>query len=295
MMQFENGVHDISNEQYHSSAGISRSALWKFKRCPALYWHEYHNPKFEKAEPTANMHLGSLVHTMTLEPWKFEEEYALKPVLSKLPDALKKKDVGAEAYDKNKTERESVRVANELLMEEFSAASEGKTVVTQETYQQASKMVDAVWNDETAKSLIDGAQIEKSIFFTHLPTGLQCKVRPDAWLGSVITDLKTCADASFKPFQSEAMRYGYFLQAGMMSEALRSIDISMEKFVFMCVEKTEPYLTATYLLDDAALDYGVKMFDELMHRLKECCVSDKWPPYPMQTLAVPGWAKFDEI
>ena len=293
--KYENGIHLISNNEYHSSQGVSRSALWKLKRSPAHYWHEYLNPNFVKSNPTPDMVLGSLVHTLVLEPEKFDEEYAIKPVAQPLPPVVRLKDVGRELFDKIKAEREIVSCANELELDVFNTTSEGKTIVSLETYEQAQDMARAVLNDDVAKSLLDGANVEHSIYWTHEHTGLQVKCRPDCFLGSVVTDLKTTRDASFKAFQSDAYRGGYFLQAGMMYKGLQSIGITMEKFVFMCVEKTAPYATATYILDDEAIDYGVNLFDELMGKLKECCDQDRWPAYSMQTLHVPNWAKYDEV
>lgn len=294
-IKFEDGVHTISNNEYHSSSGVSRSALCKLKRSPLHYWHEYLNPNFIKPLPTANMYMGSLVHTLVLEPNLFDDEYIIEPQLEPLPQALKLKDVGREAFDQNKIERESLSVANELVMDEFNIKAEGKIVLSLDTFKQAESMRASVMNNDIAKSLLDGAKVEQSIYFSHHETGLQAKCRPDAWLGSIVSDLKTCADASFRAFQSEAMRYSYFLQAGMIKCALQSIGIDMESFVFLCVEKTEPFITANYILDEEAIDYGVDQFNALMIKLKECIDSDRWPAYPTQTLTMPAWAKYDEV
>jgi hypothetical protein len=39
-MKFENGIHAITNEQYHSSEGISRSDLMRFKKSPMHFKHK---------------------------------------------------------------------------------------------------------------------------------------------------------------------------------------------------------------------------------------------------------------
>lgn len=293
--RFENGVHSITNEQYHSSEGISRSALWKLKCSPLHYWHHYLNPESVKEEPTLDLVLGNLVHTMVLEPETLTERYAVKPELAPLPKVGLLKDFGREEYDRQKAEREFISCANDFLMEEFENESQGKEILSGDIFDKGSAMAQSVFKNELASNLFDGAKIEQSIYFTHQPTGLQCKVRPDAWSGSIVTDLKTAKDASLKAFQSSAYHNGYFLQAGMIYQALQSIGITMEKFVFMCVEKKEPYPTATYVLDEDAIDYGVNVFDELMGKLKECCEQDRWPSYSLRTLSVPRYAMFDEV
>lgn len=270
MTEYSNGIHNISNDSYHAANAVSRSALMKLAKSPYHYWYEYINPDFVKPEPTPDMILGSLTHTMTLESDKIGSEYAL------LPNINRRTNAGKEEYA------------------QFLNENAGKTIVSRETYEQAHAMRAAVLNDETAASLIHGARIEESIFFTHAETGLQCKARPDARNGTVVTDLKTTADASYKAFQSSAYKYGFFLQSGMIKYALNSIGMPVDKFVFVCVEKKEPFAVAVYVLDDAAVEYGVSMFEHLMQKLKACRDADNWPGYEIQTLCVPRWAEFEE-
>lgn len=293
--KYEDGIHIISNDDYHASQGVSRSALWKLKQSPLHYWNEYINPSFVRPESNANFYLGSLVHTLVLEPEKFSDEYAVKPETVPLPKVGLLKDIGRDEFDKQKAQREAMACANEIELDVFNTTSEGKTIVSRETFIQAQGMASAVLNDDTAKNLLDGAKVEQSIYFAHESTGMQCKARPDAMLGSVVTDLKTCADASPRAMQSSAVKYGYYLQAGMIHQALKSIGVTMEKFVMVAVEKTEPYPVAIYIIEDEAIDYGVNLFDELIGKLKDHMESDRWPGYGLQTLGLPGYLKFDEV
>lgn len=288
-MKYNDGIHDITNTDYHASEGVSRSALMKLKRSPYHYWHEYINPEYVKPEPTPDMVLGSLVHTLTLEPEKFHEEYIKEPDLMQVPKVGLLKDLGREEYDKQKTKCESVKVANELLMDEFKLQSENKTIIKDDVLKKAWEIAHSVIFDENAKALLEGAQIEKSIFCTHEPTGLQFKVRPDIWLGGVVSDLKTTRDASPHAFQSASVSSGYLLQAGMIKEALEYTGQTLEAFCFIAVEKQAPYPVAIYQLDEAAIEYGVNLFNELMVRLKECKERDAYPSYGIRTLCAPNW------
>lgn len=293
-MKLENGVHDIPNDIYHESSGISRSGLWEFKRSPQHYWNKYLNPERQKEEPTNDMKLGEYVHALVLEPENFCKRYAVKPVLQELPKVGKLSDLGREEYDRQKTARESMKIANELTINKFLESSKDKEIIEPEVYRQAKAIADSVLKDEIAESLFKDVKVEQSIYFTHKPTGLQCKVRPDAWAGSIVTDLKTCTDASYRAFQFAAFKNGYFLQAAMIKAALDSIDIQLEKFIFFCVEKTGAMPCVYYILDDDALDYGMTQFDTLMQQFAYCLENDEWSAYEPKTLYIPHYARYDD-
>lgn len=268
---FTDGVHNISNEEYHTSNGLSRSALWKFKKSPALYQYEYLNPDFAKPEPTLPMMMGNLVHCLALEPHTFDEQYIVTPKLDRRTKEGKAKVI------------------------EFEQIAQGKVVLNQEQYDLATNMAQKILANDAFAALLNGSKVEQSIFFTHERTGLQCKVRPDVWLNNIVGDLKTADNATLRAFQSVAHDKGYYLQAGMIHEGLRSLGIKLEKFVFPVVEKKEPHLDALYVLDQEAIDYGINQFNKLMDDYLVCLKNDSWPGYGIQSLSIPGYAKLEEI
>lgn len=267
---YENGIHTISNEQYHGSKGISRSTLMRFKQSPKHYWYDYISGLKEQSKPTPAMVLGEITHLLTLEPELFKQNYAVSP-----------------KFRKNTKDGKANHAA-------FEVANYGKIIIDEEMFALAKCMSDAVKENELGCELIKHAACEKSIYFTHHETGIQCKVRPDAWNGSLVIDLKTTANACYRDFQNSAFKYGYFLQAGMIYEALKSIGQKMDKFVFIAVEKEAPFALGIYTLDDEAIDYGIKQFDALMNELSLCLKINKFGDYGIQTLSVPSYAKFDE-
>lgn len=267
-MKLDNGIHIISNEEYHASEGISRSQLMEIKRSPRHYWYKFHSGQYVREEKK-DFAIGNAVHTMVLEPRSFEERFAI------MQDINRRTNAGKEEY------------------KEFVAQSHGMTILSQEDFQLSKNIADAVKQNADAMYLVLDSRIENSIYFTHQLTGQQCKTRPDAWNGSIVIDLKTTKDASYRDFQSSAYKNGYFLQAGMMYEAMKSIGQPLEKFVFIAVEKTPPFAVAIYILDDYAIECGLQEFDRLMGLLCQCESNNKWQDYGIQTLTVPGWANFD--
>jgi len=284
-MKFENGIHAITNEQYHSSEGISRSDLMRFKKSPM---HFKHKPITEETEALI---IGELVHTLVLEPELFDIKFVLKPALDKLPTEVRLKDVGKEQFEAYKAQRKFIQDNNKRIMDEFELTSVGKRVIESNHYAKAKTYADAVNNHMFKQYLSQGYRVENSIFFRHELTGLQCKVRPDAWLGDIVIDLKTSADASFRAFQSSAVTNGYYLQAGMIKRALESLNKPLKNFIFVVVEKKEPYAIGIYKLDDEALEYGANEFDTLMVELDKYIQKDEFPDYGIQTLSIPAWLK----
>jgi hypothetical protein len=287
------GVFDYTNEQYHASEGISRSKLWTFKQLPHKFWHQYMSGEYERPKESKAFYMGSLVHTLVLEPHLFDTEYCLKPQLEKMPPEVRKKDVGAEMFEQVKAARAAIAVRNTAIAEEFQANLTAKSLVSEDDLAIANAMRNAVMANNTAVDLLTGAKIEKSIYWKHEATGLICKTRPDIWNGRIVADLKTCNDAGYRGFQLAAYKDGYFLQAAMMYEGLKSIGEPFHNFVYVCVEKTSPYSVALYMLDDDALQFGIDMFHSLMERIAQCFEKNVWPDYGIQKLTVPRYATLE--
>lgn len=297
----ENGVHDIPNEVYHASAGVSRSGLMELKRSPYHYWYKYLNPDCEREKPTPAMKLGELVHALVLEPQYFEERYVMPPELQCVPkvELLKDlvsslgKEAGREEYNIQKAERDHIVEANEMVIQTFEKLTLEKEIIKPDMYFEAKALADAVLRDPMAQQLFTDMKPEKSIYFTHKGTGLQCKVRPDAWLGSIVTDLKTCADASKEAFRAAAYRSGYFIQAAMMKQAFEAIGEKLDTFIFFCIEKTPAKACVYYPVDDESLYHGEKEFDGLMYQLADCLQSNVWRSYETDFLTYPNWARYE--
>ncbi len=264
------GVFDLTNEQYHASEGLSRSKLWTFKQLPAKFWYEYMSGQYVRPNDTEAFILGDLVHTLVLEPHLFDDRYAL------IPEIDRRTKQGKIDYE-------------DLLIQ-----SAGKSCVKPDILSLGTQMAKSLNSNSTVCDLLRDAKMEKSIYWKHEATGLICKARPDVWQGRIVSDLKTTVDASFRGFQGSAYKYGYFLQAAMIYEALKSIGEPFHNFVFICVEKSAPHAVGLYMLDDEALQFGIDMFHALMDRIAKCYEANIWPDYGISKLTVPKWATIDE-
>lgn len=268
-LSFKDGVYDISNDEYHGSEGISRSQLMLLDKSPYHFWYKHLSGLSQPQEPTLPMVMGSLFHTLLLEPHMFSKEYCL---LSKID---RRTAQGKEIYSN------------------FIEENKGKIIISQEQFDKAMHMAELVKKHEIVSTLLDESVFEQSIFWTDKETGLQFKVRPDIWSQKMVVDVKTTQDASPNRFMSSAYKYGYYIQAGMIYEACKAIGKPFEMYVILAIEKDEPYVPSVFILDGDALQFGIDQFQNYKRKLKECFDSNKWPAYPVMELSVPKYAAVD--
>lgn len=265
----EPGIHQMSNTAYHKSAGISSSQLKKFARSPQHFLYSKDHPQ----EQTPAMLLGSVVHTLVLEPHLFDEEYIIEPVCDK------RTTVGKAEYAK------------------FVLGMGDKTPVSPTIAAEAKEMSAAVYADEWAKATIINGVSEPSIFWTDEKTGLLCKCRPDRWRRDleIVVDVKTTVDASPAAFQRTAWSSMFHLSAAYYMEGIyQHTGVMPQAFVLLAIEKEPPYLCVPYLLDDDMIERGRDLFRSLLDDLADCKKTDVWPGYAsgegVLTLSAPRWA-----
>lgn len=265
---FKDGVHTISNDDYHNSDGVSRSQLMRFMKSP----RHYINPKTFKSTPS--MVLGSLVHCLILEPVLFEKEFAVIPAINK------RTKIGKSEW------------------EAFETEHAGKLLITEEQLLTARHMCASVISNEEASELLSpGSLIEQSIFWTDEESAMQLKSRPDIWYrnSGLVVDLKTTADASPWSFGNSAWKFGYFLQAAFVKEALESIGEPMTRFVIIAVENTAPFVPAVYIMDEQSINFAVDQLHRLRNDLKSCIENNAWPDFGVNVLSMPNYANFEEL
>ena len=153
-------------------------------------------------------------------------------------------------------------------------------------------MAKAIVSDRMARSILEDAECEKSIFWDDSDTGFIFKSRPDIIKGGIVADVKTCKDVTYKAFQRSCVDYGYFLQAAMAKIALEKAGQEFEKFVFICCDKTS-HEVVLYALDEPAIDYGLRLFASLSQKLKHEFEDDSFLKSKVKLLTPPAWAEWE--
>jgi len=246
---------------YNEVEGINYSLLKEYHKSPRHFkW-----AKENRRPATESQMLGTLVHSMVLEPHTVEQDFTIiNPLLR--PEPTK---------DFRSMENKAWKQA---LLEE--ASLHGRQIVEAEIYEQAKAMADSVLSNPVIKSLLEKAVIEKGIQWKDPMTGLMCKGRPDAYVPDkdLIIDLKTTISAHPSDFQRSLWNYRYHEQAAFYSMGLKAIHGTdkYNRFLFIAVENKAPYCSANYFLSPGALDTGWVTCQSLLSLHKECVTNNDW-------------------
>ena len=185
-----------------------------------------------RKEPTDNLILGSVIHTLILEPQKLDSEYIILPELK-----LRTNDGKAQ-----KAEFEA------------EAKATNKTLVKAEIFNQAEAVSKSFLNSPLS-SLLRGKVKAETSFFGEID-GVKVKARPDLIIPDkkLIIDFKTTSTnggGSADGFAKMAANFQYYIQASLYLEITEYKD-----FYFVVLETAEPYMIGCYKLDSEALEFG---------------------------------------
>jgi hypothetical protein len=229
--------------------------------------------KHYKARPrkqTKPLSLGTAAHSATLEPERFETDFAV------WTDKKKNGDMAArtgKAWDA------------------FIALHSGQTIITADEYAASIEIARAVREDEQCASVLASGDPEVAIVWVHERTGLLCKGRID-WLelcgGShgrmnalpMFADLKTACDITHGPFMSKCAKLHYHTRMAWYGDGLRCAagmqqDDQIETLI-LAVESGKPHDSAVYWIPDEVLETGRDEYEELMTKLRLALDLDEW-------------------
>src|SRR6185312_349797 len=249
------GIYDIPNEDYHRCNGISRSGISTLKISPLHFWDRYINPDKPPHKSSPYMLLGSVVHTLILEPDLFDEQYM---VVKKVNGATKE----GKAYKA-----------------EIEAIIGDKTAIDEELFEKAMTMVTSVENHEKSMRVLENALIERSIYWIDVESELLCKTRPDIWNDNlkILADLKTSGSPTPIDFAYEALKGDYHIQAAMQIDGVydRTGQI-IEDFCFIVIPNERPFCPYVYHMPPAMIDRGRREYKDALKVAKKCFQLNKW-------------------
>lgn len=267
----EPGVHDLTNYEYHSSIGISRSGIMEFLKTPAHFYDKYSNELYRSenlAESESRaLIVGDAVHTLILEPHLFYKKFC----------------VGTKI---NRTTKDGKELATLMEMSHI-----GKVALSQAEFDLIKNIEKSIGKHEHAPKLIANSVYEKSIYWTDKESGLLCKARPDIWNDNYIADLKTTACAAERSFKQSIPAFGYHIQAAMLLDAVEAVKGNrLDKFIFIAVEKTRPFAIAIYQLSEEAIEAGRCIYKNALIAIADLIEKNIWPSYEYQIVGLPKWA-----
>ena len=246
-------IKDTFEEYLGKKTHISASDIKNFLHSPRYYYYKaFEEVKEKNKETERHFPIGSAVHEVILEPELFKSNYVIAPKFDM------RTKIGKAGY------------------EDFVATSKGKTILFENEYEMAIKMGESASKSDTFTDLIRDSYREVSCYTTDEKTGLLVRMRPDSFAKNknTITDIKTCQESSPSKFKYDAKKYGYAISSAFYMDFLKR-----ENYVFCAIEKTPPYETALYVLDDEMTEWGRKQYRMGLDLLKWSKDNNYWCSY----------------
>lgn len=285
--------YGMSNDDYHSSIGISKSGLDLVEISPLHYWQKYLAPKDEDEEQKqdkGHFKLGTAIHTAILEPEEFYDRYILLP-----EDAPRKP---------SKTQREAKKPSDETLYaigwwDDFNAKCEanGVVILDQKEMKLCDGVIQSVRGSRIGRKIfgMSGGQPEVSVYWNDPVTGVLCKCRPDYLVNpGFVLDVKSTKSAAPDDFMRSAFNYGYHMQAAWYLDGCEiALGERPDTFAFLALEKEPPYAFAWYFADDGMIEAGRRQYRKALETYARCLDSGVWPGYEdkLLPLSLPKWAE----
>lgn len=267
----QQGVYTgISNADYHSGPGFSKSQLDMVHNSPGLLlWS-----KQAANDNSSNAaHIGTALHMLLLEPEDFETTYIAEPG----------------KFDMRTTAGKAARA-------EFEVEAAGRTILTADEWDMLQAQRDSVMAHPEARALIEvkTGVAEASVYWNDPQTGLLCRCRPDWWpMPEVIVDIKTTDDPGAWSFGRSISDYRYHVQDAFYSEGAGIANgTDVDAFFFLAIGKKREmgrYPVRFYELhpDDRAVGRTEYMQD--LRTIKHCIDTGEWPG--IETIRLPAYAR----
>ena len=263
---------NMEASKYHAPERLGHSDLLKLHKSPLTYLHSKENPLDSELKPLV---IGSAVHAAALEPDKFDRDFDV------MPPAIDGKGPRTAHYKEQ--------------MEEEKAKRPHLRWLSLSDYELVMRLAESALSHPVLRNfLAKPHQVEGTAFFTTW--NVKCKCRPDlvTFLGGRnvdVLDLKTCKDASPEGFGKAAAQWGYDVQEVFYRKGLEANDLKVRKFVFLAVEKTEPFSSGCYELHADDLGTARSIVRESCGIWRDCHDRDYWPGYgeKINVLRLPNW------
>ena len=227
------GSFKMSDEEYFKIDAISNSGFRLLKESVLHYENRNLFPI-----GSASINIGSAVHKLVLEPSEFHDEYVVENF------------IGCNENKNSKLYKEA--------KSEWLKANKGKKVLSEDMFIQISQM--AINVNAIAGGLLQNGVAEQA-FLSHFDNNLvKCKVDYYNEDSGLVIDLKTTK--SIDEFMDignrkcPLIKYGYLTQGSLYLDILKSLNKKAEKFIFILVETTAPYMVKIVDMPNSLINIG---------------------------------------
>lgn len=253
---FKGAVKNLLNSDYHALKKYWSSSQLKFmyETSPRHFHAEYVRPQAATDQSKAKA-IGSLVHTLTLEPDHFVKEFFIMPSLNLRTNEGKARK------------------------EELLALHAGKTPVTDDDLVTANLMRASLEFNSQIKELLSSG-IKEGAFFWSCPfSGLMMRAKLDQISETHFTELKTTRMIGAEEFSKQAYNLHYDLSLFHYREGARQVLDLEVPARFAVVENDWPHVSQAYKVPDWLFETGRDKWLTAVGRLEQALKTDKWIGY----------------
>ena len=268
-------IWNVSAAVYHADQLADSHSTLEIARKSVAHWYKLKNHLLPRPEPTPAMRLGIAAHVLLLQPSEFDALVAVKPHLDRRTKDGKQEGAIFDGY------------------------AIGKTIISEEQFEVAQRIRDAVLAHQLAAEFIEIANCKEMPIRWECPrTRWNLRCMPDLVLDSSIVNLKTASDPSPDAFQRQSWNLGYYRGAALYCDGFSAlIDKEINEHWFIVVGSEEPYDVGVYRSDEEFLRLGREHYLETILMLQNCgkvnCWQSPWTT-GVNTLSLPAWAKTRE-
>lgn len=216
-----------------------------------------------------SLDFGKAMHTILLEPHKFEHEYC--------------------AFDGR-------RDARTKAYQDFLAENAGKTVLKahgDKSYAWCLRAAQELCKYDEVKPFTEAgaAEVTGQAVIDNIPV----KARYD-WLSQskdAIVDIKTSMHIGPIEFWRSFHSFGYGIQLALYREVYRLITDNQLPCFIIAIENHPPFCCVVYEVPGELLDLQLHLVHRVTKAVGECLETGQWPTFArgeVQPLAVPDWA-----
>jgi hypothetical protein len=251
-------------EKYRAIEAVSSTFLKRFREVPA-------SALIDK-EPTADMILGSAIHSWILQGQdQFYSEFAI------LPEPPYKPGTDIPIHKNTNQWKE--------IVADFEAMNEGKIILPDHydhvpTRELLGNVEASLLAHPMAGAILKGSRRELSLVWIDADTGLKCKARLDIDPSRrCIAELKKCARPEV--FRKEIERLNYDIQIAHYFEGALacSIDVDTALFIVACPDPELGYPSAAGYFDPDWLEASRREVHRLLGLVKECQERNFFPQF----------------
>lgn len=299
--EWEDVGEGISNKLYHQSDNLSASKL-KVILSNAVKFRDIYVTKESNKKYTDALLVGSLHHTLVLEPENFDRDYIVlgfedRPLKQDFVEAIEKLGGEVERKENNKGEMvvvDTMPVLKEMINE--LREKESRTIVTNKQLELAQstavKALESWYIIEANGKIMLKNQLQDLLglktshvertFYGEID-GVSFQIRPDLLMNLgqkediwFCMDLKTAEYATMEMFSKQSARFYYDLQEWIYREILRQNGINVVDFRFCVAGKADSSKCAYYQMDKEDILDAEKIARRAILKYNYCFNNDIW-------------------